>query len=138
MSFARNVAAIAALVMTVDAAAQAPVTASAGWVLAPAAGATSTSAYAVVENPSMYEIYVVSVTSDVSESAEVIDGPADAAKVVKELAVPAYGRADLKPGGTHIRLKDLKKPLKPGDSVELTLTTDGGTILKVTAPVKPS
>jgi periplasmic copper chaperone A len=138
MSFVRNIAAAAALLMTAEVAAQAPISASGGWVMAPAAGATSTSAYAVIENPSMYEIYVVGVTSDASASAEVADGPAEATKAVKELAVPAYGRAELKPGGTHIRLKELKKPLKPGDSVELTLTTDSGTILKVTAPVKPS
>jgi copper(I)-binding protein len=36
----------------------------------------------------------------------------------------------------HILLKDLKKPLKAGDSVELTLTTDGGAVIKMTAPVK--
>ena len=116
--------------------AQAVPTASDAWVAEPAAGATAADAYAVVDNPSMYEVFIVSVTADAAAAAEIVDGPADAAKTVRELAVPAYGRAELKPGAVRIRLKDLKKPLKAGDAVALTLTTDGGAIIKVTAPVR--
>jgi len=58
----RLAAVVAALLVTVDLSAQAPVTASSGWVMEPAAGATSTSAYAVIENPTMYEVYVTAVT----------------------------------------------------------------------------
>ncbi|MGE0463973.1 MAG: copper chaperone PCu(A)C [Vicinamibacterales bacterium] len=115
---------------------QAQPAATGAWVLEPAAGATWTAAYAVVENPSMYEIYVVSVSTDAAGAAEVVTGPPDAVKPVPELPVPAYGQTELEPGGVHIRLKDLKQPLKEGDSVELTLTTDGGVTIKVTAPVK--
>jgi len=114
----------------------APPAATGAWVLQPAAGATSTAAYAVIENPSMYEIYIVSVSTDVAGAADVVTGPPDAVKPVPELSVPAYGQAELKPGAVHIRLKDLKQPLKEGDAVELTLTTDGGVTIKVTAPVK--
>lgn len=116
--------------------AQAGPTASDAWVAEPPAGATAADAYALVENPSMYEVFIVSVTADVAGSAEIVDGPADAAKAVRELAVPAYGRAELKPGAVRIRLKDLKKPLREGDAVALTLTTDGGAIIKVTATVR--
>ncbi len=129
-------AVVAALLVAVDLSAQAPVTASSGWVMEPAAGATSTSAYAVIENPTMYEIYVTAVTTDAAASAEVADGPAAAPKAVRELAVPAYGRTELKPDGVRILLKDLKKPLKAGDDVDLTLTTDGGVVIKLTAAVK--
>ena len=132
----RLAAVVTALLVTVDLSAQAPVTASSGWVMEPAAGATSTSAYAVIENPTMYEVYVTAVATDAAESAEVADGPATAPKSVRELAVPAYGRTELKPDGVRFLLKDLKKPLKAGDAVELTLTTDGGVVIKLTAAVK--
>jgi periplasmic copper chaperone A len=132
----RWVAVVAGLMMAVGVSAQAPVSASSGWVMEPAEGATSTSAYAVIENPTMYEVYVTAVTADAAASAEVADGPATAPKAVRELAVPAYGRTELKPGGVHIMLKDLKKPLKAGDAVDLTLTTDGGAVIKLTAAVK--
>jgi copper(I)-binding protein len=118
------------------AAAQGAITASAAWVAEPAPGATATSAYALVENPSMYDIYVVSVTSDVAASAELANGPADTATTLSDLAVPAYGRTELKPGGVHIRLKELSRTLKAGETVALTLTTDQGTIIKVDAAVK--
>jgi copper(I)-binding protein len=127
---------LAFLLSVVLLSAQAGPAASDAWVAEPQPGATSADAFAVVENPTMYEVYIVSVTTDAAGAAEIVDGPADAARAVRELAVPAYGRAELKPGAVRIRLKDLKKPLKAGDSVALTLTTDGGAVIKVTAPVK--
>ena len=115
-------------------AAQAGPSVSDGWVAEPASGATTTDAYVIVDNPTMYEIFIVGVTADAAASAEIVQGAA--AERMKELAVPSYGRTELKPGAMRIRLKDLKKPLKEGDSVSLTLTTDGGTTLKIVAAVK--
>ena len=37
------------------------------------------------------------------------------------LAVPAGGNAELKPGGVHLMLLDLKSPLKQGEKVKATL-----------------
>lgn len=116
--------------------AQAAPSASDAWVAAPAAGATATDAYVVIENPTMYEVFVVTVSADAAGTAEIVEGAADSAKTVKELAVPAYGSTELKPDAMRIRLKDLKAPLKAGDSVALTLTTDGGVAIKTAAIVK--
>lgn len=128
---------VLAVVLTATfARAQAGPTASEAWIVEPAAGAKSADAFAVIENPSMYEVFVVSVTADAAGSADIVDGPADAARTVRELSVPAYGRAELKPGAVRIRLKDLKQPLKAGDTVALTLTTDGGATMKVSAEVR--
>lgn len=127
---------LAAMLSAPRLAAQAAPSASEAWVAEPAAGATSADAYAVIENPTMYEFFVVSVTADAAASAEIVEGSADAAKAIKELSVPSYGRAELKPGAIRIRLKELKKPLKAGDTVALTLTTDGGVTMKVSAEVR--
>lgn len=115
--------------------AQSKVGASTAWVQAPPAGATSVSAFVVIENPTMYEVYVVSVASPIAGEAVIVRG-ADGATAVPELAVPAYGQIELKPGEVHIRLKDLKQPLKVGDQVPLTLTTDGGEAIEVSAEVR--
>jgi periplasmic copper chaperone A len=137
MTNARVGTMLAAVVLSVQmVVAQAQPAASAAWVLTPAAGATSASAYAVVENPTMYEIYVVSVTTDAAGAVELADGTGETAKKVAELAVPSFGSTELKPGGVHMVLKDLKKPLAAGDQVPLTLTTDSGAIIKVVAEVK--
>lgn len=130
------VATVLAVATGVAVASQGQATASGAWILQPSAGASSTSAFAVIENPTMYDVYVVGVTSEVAGSAEIADGPVDAAKTVKDLTVPAYGQTELAPGGIHIRLKDLKRPLEPGESVELVLTLDSGATIKVSAPVK--
>lgn len=138
MTIVTRVCAAALAMMTAGTllAAQAAPTASGAWVAAPAAGATTTDAFVVVENPSMYEVFVVKVSADAAGAAEIVEGAAESARAVKELAVPAYGSTEMKPGAVRIRLKDLKAPLKPGDSVALTLTTDGGVVMKAVAAVK--
>lgn len=116
--------------------AQGQMAASGAWVLEPAEGATSTAAFAVIENPSMYEVYVTGVTTEAAATAELASGPPETATTMAELPVPAYGQAELKPGGVHIRLKDLKRPLQAGDTVTMTLTLDTGATIEVSAPVK--
>ena len=48
---------------------------------------------------------------------------------------------DLKPGGYHVMLMDLKKELKPGETVPVTLVVEGADkkreTIEVKAPVKP-
>lgn len=107
---------------------------SSGWVKLPAAGATSTDAYATVENPTMYAIYVLSATSDAAGSVEIRQPGKDAP--LDEVTVPAYGTLDMDPKGLHLVLKDLKKPLKEGDKVNLTVVTEVGLKLNIEATVK--
>ncbi len=56
------------------------------------------------------------------------------------LDLPAGKAVELKPGGYHVMLMDLKAPLKAGESVELTLVVEGKDgkkeTLAVKAPVK--
>lgn len=106
------------------------------WVQAPAAGATSVVAFATVENPTMYDFYVVSVAADAAGKVELREGGTAAPKPVKEVTVPAYGSLFMDAKGVHVVLSDLKKPLKPGDSVALTLTTELGVKLEIAAAVK--
>jgi copper(I)-binding protein len=40
---------------------------------------------------------------------------------VKGYEVPAKGSFELKPGGAHLMLVDIKKPFKEGDRIPLTL-----------------
>ena len=107
---------------------------SSAWVKLPAAGETAAHAYAIVENPTMYDFYVVSATADVAGSIEIRragkDGP------VTEVTVPAYGQLSMNQQGVHLVLKDLKKPLAESDKVSLTLVTEVGTKLTVDAVVK--
>jgi copper(I)-binding protein len=107
---------------------------SSGWVKAPAAGATSTEAYAVVENPTMYAFYLLSASSDAAGSVEIRQAGKDAK--VEEVTVPAYGDLEMDPKGYFLILKDLKKPLAEGDTVDITVVTEVGDKLSVQATVK--
>jgi hypothetical protein len=120
-------------------AAQKSLTASKGWVKAPAAGETTTTAFVVVDNPTMYDVYVVSAETDAAGSVKFQRPGATrdaAAEPVEHVTAPAYDSVELKADGVHMLLSDLKKPLEPGDSITLVLTTDSGIALEVVAEVR--
>jgi copper(I)-binding protein len=120
--------------------AQDKLTVTGAWVREPVPGRPTTAAYAVVENPGAKEVVLVSATSDAAAKVELHEmirsGDMMKMQQVKEIKVPAAGKVELKPGGFHVMLFDLKKPLKEGDEISLTFTTGGGATIKVPATVK--
>jgi copper(I)-binding protein len=95
-------------------------------------GGDAATVYATVNNPTMYDVYVVSGKSDAAAKVELLDGD----KVVTALTVPAYGSLELKAGGPRVRLSGVKSQLKAGDQLKLTLETDGGIAIAIAAVVK--
>ena len=115
------------------------VEASNGWVKTPAAGETTAAAFVAVDNPTQYDIYLTSAATDVAGKVEFRDknGSSDAqGQVRKTINVPAFDSLAMDPKGVYLLLTDLKRPLKDGDMVSLTLTTDGGATLQVSAAVR--
>jgi len=55
---------------------------------------------------------------------------------VTAFEVPAGGTFELKPGGAHLMLMDLKRPLKKGEKVPLTLKLEKGGELKLELTVE--
>ena len=55
---------------------------------------------------------------------------------VNAFDVPAGGMFELKPGGAHLMLVDLKRPLKQGDKLPLTLKLEKGGELKLELSVE--
>lgn len=115
---------------------QPAVTATDAWIAEPAAGETTAVAYLTVNNPTMYDIYVVSATTPVAEKIELRQGSGSAAKAVKEITVASYGSAALEAGDAYLALVNLKQPLKAGDTIQLTLKTDSGVTVTASAVVK--
>ena len=62
-------------------------------------------------------------------------------RAMKGLDLPAGKSVELKPGGYHVMLMDLKQQMKEGDTVPLTLVIEGTdkkrSTIEVKAPVKP-
>ena len=141
MSKVAAVSVLFALVIpAASAVAQAPTpSAVSAWIATPAAGATSATAYVEVNNPTMYDIYVVSATAPGTAAKVELRAAAAAGAepaVVSEFSVPSYGSTSAAAGSPHLRLLELARPLKAGDAVALTLTTNDGTVLKVSAQVR--
>jgi copper(I)-binding protein len=112
------------------------VVASDGWVKP---GNTEAMAFVAIDNPTMYGIYVMSATADAAGKVELRDASqsGDARlKPVEFISVPAYDRVDMGPNGVHLLLLDLKRPLKEGDRVALTLSLDGNATLEAVAIVR--
>ena len=115
-------------------------TAASAWVREPPAGQTSTPAFVVIDNPAMYELWIVSATTDAAKSVELREARKDdpsQSGAVKEINVPAYGKLEMSAGGAQLMLVGLTRTLKAGDHVALSLKTDGGATLTADAIVRP-
>jgi copper(I)-binding protein len=112
-----------------------PVTATDAWVKLPEPGAKSTTAYATINNPGMYAIYLVSGETDAAGKVEFRDASKGNA-AQEDVTVIAYESTYMDPKGVHMYLSDLKKELKEGDTVHITLKTELGIPVEVDAKVK--
>ncbi len=65
-----------------------------------------------------------------------MDGHGMKMRAVSSLELPAGKAVDLKPGGLHVMLMDLKQQMKAGDSVPLTLVIEGKDGKRETVEVK--
>jgi copper(I)-binding protein len=100
-------------------------------------------AFMVIENTSNQADQLVraSVSADVAETVEIHETTIDEDSVMRmrpvdEIEVPANGKIELQPGAYHIMLLNVKKELKPGDKVPLTLTFASGKTVTVEAEVR--
>ncbi|WP_027461060.1 copper chaperone PCu(A)C [Deinococcus murrayi] len=103
--------------------------------------ATETSAGMVLRNLGSKPIVLTAFRSDVAARNELMTMHHDAQGrmgmvTVKSLTVPARGELVLKPGGDHLMLMGLKRPLRVGERLTLTLVTADGQTLTVRAPVQ--
>jgi periplasmic copper chaperone A len=124
-------------------AAQAQTTVKDPWVRGTVAGQKATGMFGQVSSASGGKL--VSVSSPVAGVVEihemVMDGSVMKMRAIAGLDLPAGKVVDLKPGGYHVMLMDLKQELKPGESVPVTLVIEGAggkrESVELKAPVKP-
>jgi copper(I)-binding protein len=87
--------------------------------------------YAMLTNPTMYDVYVQSGTSDAGK-VELREG----GKATSTITIPAYGSVELKADGPLVMVTELKSQPKAGDTINLKLMTDGGVAIAIAAIVK--
>ena len=113
--------------------------ASGGWVKLPASGETMASAFVSIDNPTMYDIFLASASADVAGKVEFRQADATGAlkaDAMKNVTVAAYGSLEMDPKGVQLVLSELKRPLKEGETVTLSVSILYGATLKVPATVR--
>lgn len=130
-----------AAVLLAPAARGAEVTATDAWARATTSQARNGGAFLTLSNPgSTPDRLVAAAAPDVAERVEIHthlmeDGVARMRQAEGGIELPAGGSVVLKPGGYHVMLMGLKRPLKPGESFPLTLTLEKAGSLPVTVTV---
>jgi copper(I)-binding protein len=118
--------------------AQAQVTVKDAWVRATVAQQKATGAFMQLQ--SAQDAKLISAQSPVAGVVEVhemaMDGGVMKMRAVPNLALPAGKAVDLKPGGYHVMLMDLKGQVKEGDTVPVTLVVEGKDGKRQTIEVK--
>jgi periplasmic copper chaperone A len=98
------------------------------WVRSSVPGQQGTGAFMKIT--AAQPMQLVGVSTPVAGTAEVhemkMDGDVMRMRAVSKLDLPAGQAVELKPGGYHVMLMDLKQPLVPGSTVPLTLALRDG------------
>ncbi len=121
----RSFVAISAALLSITAVAQ--VTVKEAWVRATVPQQKATGAFMQLQ--SAQDTKLVGAQSPVAGVVEVhemaMDGGVMKMRAVRALPLPAGKTVELKPGGYHVMLMDLKGQVKDGDTVPVTLTVEG-------------
>ncbi|HMK13540.1 MAG TPA: copper chaperone PCu(A)C [Burkholderiales bacterium] len=108
------------------------------WVRVTAPGQRVAGAY--LEIISTAPSKLVAASSPVAGNAEIhlmrLENGVMEMRQIKSLELPAKQTVKLEPGGLHIMLLDLKKPLKLGDKVPLRLTLQRADLSKTVVEVQ--
>jgi periplasmic copper chaperone A len=115
---------VAAVLLAWAAAAAADVTVTDAWIRGTVPGQRATGAF--MQLRSTTDAKLVAVSTPAAKAAE-IHSMVDEAGVMKmraipSLALPAGKTVELGPGGYHVMLLDIAKPMKEGETVRVTLT----------------
>lgn len=143
MRFLVHLSALLVLCVATAFAATADIKVENAWARAPAPGQKTAGAYLELKSP--VNASLVAAASPLAERVEIhsmsMDGGVMRMRPMQRLELPAGKTVKLAPNGIHLMLVELKRPLKAGDKIPLSLTvqTAGAapTTLKIEAEVRP-
>jgi periplasmic copper chaperone A len=134
--------ALAMVLVAASAAAGAQTTVKDAWVRGTVEAQKATGMFAQITSTAGGKLVAASSPAagivEIHEMA--MDGNVMKMRAIPGLDLPAGKAVDLKPGGYHVMLIDLKQPLKAGETVPVTLVIEGKDgkreSVEVKAPVK--
>lgn len=111
------------------------------WARATPPMATTGAAYFIIQNKGAADT-LVSVSTPVAAAAELhlssMAGGMMKMEQQQSVLIPAKGEVRFKQGGLHVMMINLKRQLKPGEMIPLTLTFAKAGVVKMQVPVKKS
>ena len=103
-------------------------------------GANLSAAFMTIQNKGGQADKLVSAETDAAGRVEIhqttIENDIARMAPVDAIEIPANGTVELRPGGYHIMLMDLKRDLVAGDSLAITLTFASGKQVTVEAAIQ--
>lgn len=119
----------------------AQVTVEQGWSRATPPGSKIGVGFMQLKNAGAAPARVVGASSPVAGRVEmhvtIREGDVMKMRQVQSFEIPAGGSVELKPGGAHLMLMELKRPLGQGERVPLTLKLETGGEVQVEMSVAP-
>ena len=98
-------------------------------------GTNNSAIFMDIKNASNADVKLVGVHSSVCKSTEIhthkMENGMMAMVQVEDAVIPKNGETKLAPGGLHIMLMDLNRPIKDGDKVDLELKFSNGESIKL-------
>ena len=140
MARALEIAALAVPMISSLAAADPSATIEQPWARASIGTSRPAAAYATIRNHGDDRLALTGIEADVSEAPSIHESAVDATGVARmrpvgTLEVPAGGAVALEPGGYHVMLTNLTRPLVEGEAFAATFLFSDGTEITVEVPV---
>ena len=124
--------------LAVSAPSAAQITVKEPWVRATVAAQKATGAFMQISSAA--DAKLVEAKSPAAGTVEIhemkMDNNVMKMRAVPEVALPAGKTVELKPGGYHVMMMDLKAQVKEGDTVPLTLVFEGKDKKRETVEIK--
>jgi copper(I)-binding protein len=111
------------------------------WVRETLGAGKITAGYGKITNTGDDSDYLLSVTTPAAAAAELHQstdkGGVMTMAPVTRLEIPRMGAVELKPGGYHLMIMNVARPLKPGEKINLVFTFAHAGAVTVAADVLP-
>lgn len=122
------------------AAAKNDVLAESPWVRLLPPSLKTTGAYVKLKNPSLQNVKIIKASCEVSERVElhshVMEAGIARMSQIKEIHLPSGKEVHLEPGGLHLMLIGLKRPLIEGETLPIQLELNNGDAIHLSAVVR--
>ena len=111
------------------------------WARTPLSPNNNSAAYMVIDNPTDQQITIIGASTMIANNVELHESFVDDQGIsrmtsIGSIVVPAQSKIELKPGGIHIMLFDLKQAINSGDKFMIDIKIKGSTPISVEAIIE--